>query len=711
MPNASELSSKMKMVKEKQARPLNKDETSLINTCAILSAFMYLDVQDEKYNGMTLKDLLSDEDFNKRANKRYLTAIKDAVKNNESLGDITILSQSSVDNLKIPKGAPYSGFGPELVVANAFKLDNGDICVAYRGTGAGKWIDNGQAFGQESTVMQEAAARYFDYVYKEYGTQSDAGFYVTGHSKGGNEAQYVCMAAEHNYEISHCYEFDGQGFSSEAIEKFREINGETLFYDMQADKITAICGTNDFVSPLGISIAKPENTYYIPTVNNTLNIAGNHDILYMFNQGNPDRINFRYDKFGNAISAEQGNLGVLAANLSDNVMRLDAKERGDCGITMMSIIEKTTSIGYGTGDIKGPSFPQQITFAARGIPIINNTVFDMRALETVYGLCTNLINEGRRENKIGKIIGAYGIGALYTASFVVGVPLSKIINGICALTNIAIQGIKAIGNKVKEFLDIIRNIGAGVDKYIDQEYIERTVESHENNTQSRSLRNDWNARIASLKTGIPELAVVIAPSPAEQYLYRQKQIEMGNITHMMIDFADIYSSLNTKYGHVQAGQDLQKKALYIAEHRAAECIKRGKSAMLFLPDMYEPAFRAQVNDDISKALKNVNYKSTAIVLDSNELIQKFSYEEQRISEIAIKLLEKFPPGIVNEKCKYDFVISDGLDKVRSISEPVLEGAKSMANDALNYGPGKDFDNSNSEDHAIDDISGDFEEER
>ena len=706
------------MEKVIQARQLSKDETSLINTCAILSSFMYLDTQDERYTGRTLKDLVFDNDFMSEANQKYLSAIQDAILKNPSLGDIAILSQSAVDNLNVPEAAPYSGFGPELVVANAFVLNTGDICVAYRGTGAGKWVDNGQAFGQESTVMQEAAVRYFDYVYNEYGSQNNERFYVTGHSKGGNNAQYVCMAAEHNHEIIHCYEFDGQGFSPEAIAKFKEINGGLWLYDMQVDKITAICGKNDFISPLGIPIARPEKTYYINTVNSSLNIAGNHEIFYMFNQESPDRLNFKYNLHGDAISVEQGNLGKCATNLSDKVMKMEADERGDCGIAMMSFIEKASSIGYGTGDIKKSSVENRVTFWLKGFPMIGGFLVDKSTFDSVYGLCHNLINEGTKDKKFGKIIGAFGIGALYTASYVVGLPLSKVVGSISFLSAAAVHGIKEIGVKKRERNNIIKEIAADAENSLMQEYYERIGGSYGYDT-NQNFRHDWNVRMASLETGIPELAVVIAASSVEQYLYMQNHMSKGHNSHTVINYVDIVSELGTKYGFGQATPEIQKKALHTAEHRAIECMKRGENVMLFLPDMYEPTFRAQVNSNISKALKNMRYSSTAIVLDNtNEHMFKYtnknfaSYMEQHISNVSKDLLERYPPSIEDKNCKYDFVISDGLNKGRSITELDSAEVETMIEymDALDDAYKEVFGNYSPEDFEIEEYLDNYEEE-
>ena len=42
----------------------------------------------------------------------------------------------------------------DLVIACTFQDTNGDIYVAYRGTGDGKWADNGDGMTKPSTEMQ-----------------------------------------------------------------------------------------------------------------------------------------------------------------------------------------------------------------------------------------------------------------------------------------------------------------------------------------------------------------------------------------------------------------------------------------------------------------------------------------------------------------------------------------------------------------------------
>ena len=52
---------------------------------------------------------------------------------------------------------------------------------------------------------------------------------VTGHSKGGNKAQYVTINSKYNDLIDKCFSFDGQGMSPEAIEAFINRHGKDAY--------------------------------------------------------------------------------------------------------------------------------------------------------------------------------------------------------------------------------------------------------------------------------------------------------------------------------------------------------------------------------------------------------------------------------------------------------------------------------------------------
>ena len=83
--------------------------------------------------------------------------------------------------------------------------------VAFKGTsGQDEWIDNAIGLGTSDTERQKDALDYIEDLPYENIT-------VTGHSKGGNKAQYVTVLSD---KIDRCVSMDGQGFSQEFLDKY-----------------------------------------------------------------------------------------------------------------------------------------------------------------------------------------------------------------------------------------------------------------------------------------------------------------------------------------------------------------------------------------------------------------------------------------------------------------------------------------------------------
>lgn len=88
--------------------------------------------------------------------------------------------------------------------------------------------------------------------------------YVTGHSKGGNEATLVTMI--YSDVIDRCISGDGQGFSPEFVEYMKKTLGPEEFAKIQ-DKMYGFHANNDYVNVLGVSVIKLENRiYFIPEI-------------------------------------------------------------------------------------------------------------------------------------------------------------------------------------------------------------------------------------------------------------------------------------------------------------------------------------------------------------------------------------------------------------------------------------------------------------
>jgi len=143
---------------------------------------------------------------------------------------------------------------------------HGNIYFHFNGTGDGFWDENTAAYGGKPSDIQDWALSYFDEIIKErYEGKSKGNLYVTGHSQGGNNAQFVTIRSEYGDYISNCVELDGPGFSSEFVEESKKKYGEA-YYEMQRNKIWAYNGESDYVSCQGQEQIVPDGQVrYIKT--------------------------------------------------------------------------------------------------------------------------------------------------------------------------------------------------------------------------------------------------------------------------------------------------------------------------------------------------------------------------------------------------------------------------------------------------------------
>jgi len=194
-----------------------------------------------------------------------------------------------------------------------------DIYVAYRGTGDGRWYDNGDAFAKKYSPYQQDAAEYFDFVMEDLGVTDANNVYVTGHSKGGNQAQFVTLASKNAYLVEKCISMDGEGFSPEAIAYFKMIYGED-FYEGQLQKMYAVCGDNDYVNVLGIKVIPEDHTVYVKSPTDVYDLPNGHGLVNT-KTGTGNLFNFETGSFYEQTS-QQRELALFAKSLSENIMNL-----------------------------------------------------------------------------------------------------------------------------------------------------------------------------------------------------------------------------------------------------------------------------------------------------------------------------------------------------------------------------------------------------
>lgn len=142
-----------------------------------------------------------------------------------------------------------------------------DVNVIFRGTrGPYEWHDNGETLYMSDTPAQLAAKEYIEKLPQEYGNNLT----VSGHSKGGNKAQYVTVTTG---RVGECVSFDGPGFSDLFIEKYKSR------IEANRSKMVNISAEHDPVNALLKPIVGKR--IFIKTENQGANLFMNHKFNIM----------------------------------------------------------------------------------------------------------------------------------------------------------------------------------------------------------------------------------------------------------------------------------------------------------------------------------------------------------------------------------------------------------------------------------------------
>lgn len=336
----------------------------------ILDTFMYLDYK-EAIEGTSLKEIideLADHPDYGGGGIHYgeYTVLKEAVEN-EQIGNLTIGCQST--NMGYDMGTWACTFQ---------NTDQSCVYVVYRGTGDGEWPDNGIGMTSEATIQQKRALSYFEQVVETMELSGEERVIITGHSKGGNKAQFVTMETKYGEIINVCYSVDGQGFSQQAVDAWKERYGQTD-YEERLQKLYGIHGENDYVSVLGNSIIPGDHIRYVKTPVEKTNFAGYHDIKYMFASLTYEEEEGKYITVfhgrKNSDTGQRGELADFASVLSAGVMELPVKQRDGCAAVIMQIMEAGSGRKSGlNGEKLGLSDLKD--FAIQGIPLIAGSIFN-----------------------------------------------------------------------------------------------------------------------------------------------------------------------------------------------------------------------------------------------------------------------------------------------------------------------------------------------
>lgn len=412
--------------------PSTQDQIELT---ALLNLIPYLDIDFNFESNTSLADIVEMYKDSLSQNNTF-QVLKTAIEQNPEYGAIQLVDQSSTNQT--------AAWTDDLIQACTFVDSSGNYYVAFRGTGDGRWADNGNGMTAQSTEMQQAASAYFDKMAEKYfieASESGAHIYVTGHSKGGNEAQYVYMASEYEYLIDRCYSFDGQGFSGSAIDGFVSHYGES--YDDKLSNMYSICGENDYVHDLGFVIIPEDNTYFVYTTDSGNPFVSYHALENMIS-------NDEYTYTGLSWGAEQGDVGQLAKQLSVAMMQLDDEDLNGAAIALMSFIDP-----YSNDDILGNieiKWTDYVDLAAHGLPAIIETLFLTEEGRTVLGeLIAAAGGYLYEEYGVGGVVVGFAVGSLLLAKIVVPIVASVIV--IANILDFAIDTV----DKLVEFSKKVRD--------------------------------------------------------------------------------------------------------------------------------------------------------------------------------------------------------------------------------------------------------------
>lgn len=172
-----------------------------------------------------------------------------------------IILKPNLKKLRIKNIDTYYNNGMKYA---CFVDDENNSTVVFRGTTTSdEWEDNGHSAYVDETKEQLDALNFINKLEYENIT-------VTGHSKGGNKAQFVTILSP---KISECLSINGQGFSNEFIGRY------SMEIDNNKSKIISINAQYDYISCLFNSISGKKHYIKTDIKLNPLNYHKAHILL------------------------------------------------------------------------------------------------------------------------------------------------------------------------------------------------------------------------------------------------------------------------------------------------------------------------------------------------------------------------------------------------------------------------------------------------
>ncbi|MBR5949283.1 MAG: DUF2974 domain-containing protein [Clostridia bacterium] len=364
------------------------------------------------------------------------------------------------------------------------------------GTANGEWLDNATALSgipQQNTYtvyengkvvdtflvsndyagpQQVEALNWFNMVCSKNGWDSNTNIIVSGHSKGGNKAQFITI---NSGLIDRCYSFDGQGFSKESIAMFNEKFGQS--YNERVRKIQSYSTYDDYVNILGVSVVPANNNHYLEATYGEDNLMEFHCMESLVdNQG---RLNAYY---GNGRLGSQGELSEIVQKTNLEIMDLDPNLREPMVFGIMNMLQKSSGPALNGETVSGGTTAIGVSTVAA--MLVNNLTKTKDGKEAIAELAllygddimewmtqhyNNIAEQYGSIAAVTTVIAAIGI-ACFFAPFVIKVTgfiivTAAFVKTVVTICNFLIKTGTEIYNSIKNFCDKISN---RYNKWIDK---------------------------------------------------------------------------------------------------------------------------------------------------------------------------------------------------------------------------------------------------
>lgn len=310
---------------------LEGNELKIAGDLAFLSTLIYsIQGSDINAQGKTIQEIVSSKEFElyskelEKEKVNQVIVLQDYLKSHSDLKDAVVIDYS-MNDLNFNKGT------------NAMLVKhNNAYSIVFRGTGDGEWLDNSVAYSGTYSKQQEEALRYVDYCVEKYNIHRNDTLFISGHSKGGNKAQFSFMCSKYHDYFDACYSFDGQGFSEKAITYIKS-HYEADDYNNQINRLYSICGENDYIHSLGeCQIVRNDRIYYVRT-DQAVSFPNFHEAHYLITEG----------RLGNFTSKEK--LTELSETLNEDVKSMSSVQKTFTVEAIMGILERFMGKEYKIG--------------------------------------------------------------------------------------------------------------------------------------------------------------------------------------------------------------------------------------------------------------------------------------------------------------------------------------------------------------------------